>query len=188
MSATVCSKTGKAPLDRAEAQRQAAYWNRRWRTPELEDAKALEWIGRFIGRIHAVGAMQPFKLREALTPKSFGQEPRAFLLASGLVPPDLLDAWKAVTAQALAGVAHCYERAGAVRAIRLHGDCHIGNILWTDAGPHFVDLDDARTGPAMQDLWMLLSGDRAAMGAQMVLVAHDKEPRPAASGLTEAPA
>ena len=147
--------------------RIAIYPRRGGRTPELEDAKTLEWIGRFIGRIHAVGATRPFKTREALTPRSFGEEPRAFLLASGFIPADLLEAWKAVTAQALAGIAHCYQRAGVVRAIRLHGDCHIGNILWTDAGPHFVDLDDARIGPAVQDLWMLLSGNRAAMGAQL---------------------
>jgi len=153
------TKTGTDPIFRL-----AIYPRRGGRTPELEDAKTLEWIGRFIGRIHAVGATRPFKTREALTPRSFGEEPRAFLLASGLVPADLLDAWKAVTAQALAGIAHCYERA---RAIRLHGDCHIGNILWTDAGPHFVDLDDARMGPAMQDLWMLLSGERTAMNVQL---------------------
>jgi Ser/Thr protein kinase RdoA (MazF antagonist) len=83
------------------------------------------------------------------------------------VPPDLLEAWKAVTAQALAGIDRCFETAGAVRAIRLHGDCHVGNILWTDQGPHFVDLDDARMGPALQDLWMLLSGDRIAMSRQL---------------------
>jgi Ser/Thr protein kinase RdoA (MazF antagonist) len=61
----------------------------------------------------------------------------------------------------------CYARAGDVKNIRLHGDCHPGNILWTEDGPHFVDLDDARMGPAMQDLWMLLSGDRAAMSLQL---------------------
>ncbi len=69
--------------------------------------------------------------------------------------------------QALQGVRHCYERAGNVRAIRLHGDCHAGNVLWTDDGPHFVDFDDSRMGPAMQDLWMLLSGEREAMEAQL---------------------
>ena len=152
---------------RSQEFRIAIYPRRGGRTPELEDAKTLEWIGRFIGRIHAVGATRPFETREALTPRSFGEEPRAFLLASGFIPDDLLDAWKAVTAQALAGIAHCYARAGAVRAIRLHGDCHIGNILWTDAGPHFVDLDDARMGPAIQDLWMLLSGNRAAMNEEL---------------------
>src|SRR5260370_39594962 len=111
--------------------------------------------------------MKKFQKREALTPQTFGHEPRAFLLASNFVPPDLLDAWKAVTAQALAGIDRSFETAGAVRAIRLHGDCHVGNILWTDQGPHFVDLDDARMGPALQDLWMLLSGDRREMTRQL---------------------
>jgi len=147
--------------------RFAIYPRRGGRAPELEDEKVLEWIGRFIGRIHAVGATRPFVTREALTPKSFGHEPRAFLLASRFIPGDLRDAWTAITAQALQKVEECYARAGEWRAIRLHGDCHIGNILWTDAGPHFVDLDDARMGPALQDLWMLLSGERAAMGAQL---------------------
>ena len=147
--------------------RVAIYPRRGGRTPELEDSRVLEWIGRFIGRIHAVGATRPFVTREALTPKSFGHEPRALLLASGFIPADLRDAWTAITAQALQRVQECYARSGEPRAIRLHGDCHIGNILWTDAGPHFVDLDDARMGPALQDLWMLLSGERAAMGAQL---------------------
>jgi Ser/Thr protein kinase RdoA (MazF antagonist) len=147
--------------------RIAIYPRRGGRTPELEDTKTLEWIGRFIGRIHAVGATKEFRHRDALTAKTFGHDARAFLLASDFIPADLLDAWKAVTQQALAGVEHCYARAGKVRSIRLHGDCHVGNILWTPDGPHFVDLDDARMGPAMQDLWMLLSGDRASMGRQL---------------------
>jgi Ser/Thr protein kinase RdoA (MazF antagonist) len=145
----------------------ALYPRRGGRTPELDDPKTLEWIGRFIGRIHAVGGTSGFRFRETLTAKSFGEEPRAFLLQQNLIPADLLQAWKAVTEQALAGVHHCYERAGKVNNIRLHGDCHPGNILWTDEGPHFVDLDDARMGPAMQDLWMLLSGDRASMNRQL---------------------
>ncbi|HEX6690140.1 MAG TPA: serine/threonine protein kinase [Burkholderiales bacterium] len=141
----------------------AVYPRRGGRTPELGDPKVLEWIGRFLGRIHAVGASKPFKERESLTPKSFGTDQRAFLLDNNFVPAELLDAWKAVTEQALQQVTACYERAGDVKAIRLHGDCHVGNILWTPDGPHFVDLDDSRMGPAAQDLWMLLSGDRAAM-------------------------
>jgi Ser/Thr protein kinase RdoA (MazF antagonist) len=147
--------------------RLAVYPRRGGRTPELGDPKALEWIGRFMGRIHAVGSSKKFEHREALTPRSFGHEPRAYLLSTPFIPADLLDAWKAVTEQALDLVTHCYERAGNVKTIRLHGDCHPGNILWTDAGPHFVDLDDSRMGPAMQDLWMLLSGDRAAMSLQL---------------------
>jgi Ser/Thr protein kinase RdoA (MazF antagonist) len=147
--------------------RIAVYPRRGGRMPELDDTKTLEWIGRFIGRIHAVGSGKAFQYREKLNAQTFGHEPRAFLLGSDFIPPDLLEAWKAVTEQALSGVAHCYARAGSVRSIRLHGDCHAGNILWTDQGPHFVDLDDARMGPAMQDLWMLLSGDRASMTRQL---------------------
>jgi Ser/Thr protein kinase RdoA (MazF antagonist) len=139
----------------------AVYPRRGGRPPELEDPKVLEWIGRFLGRIHAVGATHPFKERPALNPQTFGAEPRAFLLDSGFVPAELLEAWKAVTEQALFLVEKSFERAGETNAIRLHGDCHPGNILWTPGGPHFVDLDDARMGPAVQDLWMLLSGDRA---------------------------
>jgi Ser/Thr protein kinase RdoA (MazF antagonist) len=158
-----------APLRSLKFQefRVAIYPRRGGRTPELDDKKTLEWIGRFIGRIHAVGAARPFQLRESLNVKTFGHDARAFLLATNFIPPDLLDAWKAVTQQALAAVESCYRRAGNVRPIRLHGDCHVGNILWTEDGPHFVDLDDARMGPAMQDLWMLLSGDRASMTRQL---------------------
>jgi len=147
--------------------RLAVYARRGGRTPELGDPKALEWIGRFMGRIHAVGSSRPFQVRESLTPNTFGHYARAYLLSTPFIPADLLEAWKAVTQQALQLVEACCERAGAVKAIRMHGDCHPGNILWTDAGPHFVDLDDSRMGPAMQDLWMLLSGDRAAMSLQL---------------------
>jgi Ser/Thr protein kinase RdoA (MazF antagonist) len=147
--------------------RFAVYPRRGGRTPDLDNPKTLEWVGRFIARIHAVGATRPFESRDSLTTQNFGHEARAWLLEHDFVPPDLLEAWKAVTSQALASVEQCYERAGDVKAIRLHGDCHPGNILWTDAGPHFVDLDDARMGPAMQDLWMLLSGDRASMTRQL---------------------
>jgi Ser/Thr protein kinase RdoA (MazF antagonist) len=145
----------------------AVYPRRGGRTPELEDRKTLEWIGRFLGRIHAVGATQPFRHREALTPDTFGTEPREWLLQHASIPDDLIEAWKAATEQALSLVQRCYERAGDIGSIRLHGDCHAGNILWTEDGPHFVDLDDSRMGPAMQDLWMLLSGDRGSMTRQL---------------------
>ena len=153
----------------------ALYPRRGGRAPNLDDPAVLERIGRFIGRIHAVGATTRFRFRESLTVETFGEGPRAFLLSNNFVPPDLLEAWKAATDQALAAVRHCYARAHDVRSIRLHGDCHPGNILWTDEGPHFVDLDDARMGPAVQDLWMLLSGDRAAMSRQLhhVLVGYE---------------
>ncbi|HWS13907.1 MAG TPA: serine/threonine protein kinase [Rhodocyclaceae bacterium] len=154
-------------LHKVEDMRFAVYPRRGGRAPELEDPATLEWMGRFLGRIHAVGALEPFRARPALTIETFGEEPRDYLLAHGFIPPDLLPAWRSVADLALEGVRRCYARAGPVRAIRLHGDCHAGNVLWTDDGPHFVDFDDARTGPAVQDLLMLLSGERADMARQL---------------------
>jgi Ser/Thr protein kinase RdoA (MazF antagonist) len=150
--------------------RFAVYPQHGGRAPELEDRATLEWMGRFIGRMHALGAVRPFRERPALDIESFGEEPRAWLLAHGYIPEDLRPAYETVVAQALDGVRRCYARAGDVRALRLHGDCHAGNVLWTDAGPHFVDFDDCRTGPAVQDLWMLLSGERADMTRQLAAV------------------
>ncbi len=147
--------------------RFAVYPKRGGRAPEFEDRKTLEWMGRFIARIHAVGVLRPFRERPALDIASFGEEPRDYLLASGFIPADLTDAWRSVVGMALAGVRRCYDRAGDVRTLRLHGDCHAGNVLWTDDGPHFVDFDDSRTGPAVQDLWMLLSGERETMAHQL---------------------
>jgi len=147
--------------------RFAVYPRQGGRPPELDDAGTLEWMGRFMGRIHAVGATQPFLHRPVLDIETFGTEPRAFLLENSWIPPEILDAWESVSAQALEGVRHCFERAGDIKTLRLHGDCHMGNVLWTDDGPHFVDFDDCRTGPAVQDLWMLLSGERDAMSRQM---------------------
>jgi Ser/Thr protein kinase RdoA (MazF antagonist) len=140
--------------------RFAVFPRRGGRAPELEDEAVLEWIGRFLGRIHAVGAARAFARRPSLDADSFGTEPREWLLSSGLIPPDLLAAWAAASAQALERARQVIAAVGAVPRIRLHGDCHAGNILWTDAGPHFVDLDDARSGPAVQDLWMLLAAER----------------------------
>lgn len=155
------------------------------RAPELDDAEVLEWIGRFLARIHTVGARQPFVHRPALDVETFGTEPMQWLLEHDRVPLDVQSAWTRVCQTAIDLIAACAPLARAtgqnginssgIRLLRLHGDCHPGNILWTpvDAapangpGPHFVDLDDARTGPAVQDLWMLLSGDRMQRTRQL---------------------
>ena len=162
-----------ATLLRSAGFRFALFPRRGGRAPELEDEKTLEWLGRFIGRIHAVGRAKPFRHRPRLDIESFGEEPRAFLLASGLIPPDLVAAWKQAAELALEGVRHAFRRAGDVAIIRVHGDCHAANVLWTPqsgnspGGPHFVDLDDSRMAPAVQDLWMLVSGDRHSMARQL---------------------
>ena len=147
--------------------RLAVYPRRGGRAPELDDPAVLRWIGRFLGRLHLVGAASGFATRETLGVTELGDESRATLLAGDWIPPDLLPAWRSVADMAIDAAHAAFQRAGDVRTLRLHGDCHAGNILWTDDGPHFVDLDDARTGPAIQDLWMLLSGDRFEMAAQL---------------------
>ena len=136
------------------------------RAPELDDRDTLQWMGRFIGRIHAVGALDAYQQRPALDIQSFGVEPVAYLLTHDFIPFELLEVYRGVVALALDGVRRCFDRAGEVKILRLHGDCHVGNVLWTDAGPHFVDFDDSRMGPAIQDLWMLLSGERAEQTRQ----------------------
>ncbi|MGE5649919.1 MAG: serine/threonine protein kinase [Bacillota bacterium] len=158
---------GRGTLHHFEGFRFSVFKRQGGRAPELDDSATLEWLGRFIGRIHAVGAAQPFAERPALDIATFGEEPRDYLLAQDFVPADLREAYRSVTAQALDGVRRCFDRAGEVRRLRLHGDCHVGNVLWTDAGPHFVDFDDSRMGPAVQDLWMLLSGERGDMARQL---------------------
>ena len=141
------------------------------RQPELDDFEVLEWIGRFLARIHTVGAAQPFAQRPAISVQAFGQEPHDWLLQHGDISPAQRTAWSRVCLQALEQVGRAFSAHGC-QSIRLHGDCHPGNVLWVPAdepggGPHFVDLDDARMGPAAQDLWMLLSGDRAQRSLQL---------------------
>jgi Ser/Thr protein kinase RdoA (MazF antagonist) len=147
--------------------RFALYERRPGRTPELEDPDTLEWLGRFIARIHAYGKLQPFEHRPAVDIESFGREPTRFVLDNDFVPAELRATYESVVEDVLDRVERAYERAGPVGAIRLHGDCHSGNILWTDDGPHFVDLDDARMGPAVQDVWMWLAGERNEMQLQL---------------------
>jgi len=150
-----------------EGFRFAVFKKRGGRAPELEDRDTLEWMGRFLGRIHAIGALKPFYHRPTLDIASFGEQPRDYLLTHRFIPTDLDAAYRSVVNQALDGVRRCFGRAGDVQALRLHGDCHAGNVLWTDEGPHFVDFDDSRMGPAVQDLWMLLSGERSDMARQL---------------------
>jgi Ser/Thr protein kinase RdoA (MazF antagonist) len=155
------------------------------RPPELDDPDVLEWIGRFLARIHTVGAAKPFTSRPALDLQSFGIDSREWLLSHDQVPLDVQSAWAKVSQDAIDLIASYACLTGArgqkdsdmepIKRLRLHGDCHPGNILWTPLespasagpGPHFVDLDDARSGPAVQDLWMLLSGDRQQRSRQL---------------------
>jgi Ser/Thr protein kinase RdoA (MazF antagonist) len=125
-------------------------------------------MGRFIARIHAIGATRPFRERPTIDIESYGHQSCSFLQQHGFIPAHLEEAYRTLSADLLKQIEAIHVMVGNVRHIRLHGDCHPGNILWTDDGPHFVDLDDCRTGPAIQDMWMLLSGERQEMQAQII--------------------
>jgi Ser/Thr protein kinase RdoA (MazF antagonist) len=132
------------------------------RAPELDDPEVLMWIGRLMARMHLVGERHAFEHRPTLNLHSFGEASRDLLMHENWVPPEVAQQWLSLCNQTLELVRQ--KMPAQVRTLRLHGDCHPGNILWTpqgmpEAGPHFMDLDDARMGPAVQDLWMLLHGD-----------------------------
>jgi len=142
-------------------ERRGGHW------PELGTPEEREWMGRFIARIHAVGRRRPFANRPSISVERLGDESREFLLESDLLPDHVRDAYSSVSGDLLDAIEAQFDIAGDVTYLRLHGDCHPGNVLWTDDGPHFVDLDDCMQGPAIQDLWMLLSGSRREMGEQL---------------------
>ena len=137
----------------------------RW--PELDRREEREMMGRFVGRIHAVGALDAFRHRQAISIERMGWGASGHLLESGWIPAYLEESYRAIVDQLLAAVSESFARAGPVRQLRIHGDCHPGNVLWTDDGPHFVDLDDCLTGPAVQDLWLFLSGEREERSVQL---------------------
>ena len=136
------------------------------RTPDIDDLDNLLILGRLLGRMHALGAHREFEFRPTITPKMFGIEPAKIILENW-IPNDLKESYETLISDILKLIESIYANASGVKMIRVHGDCHSGNILWRDDTPHFVDLDDSRMGPAIQDLWMLLSGDRPRQTAQL---------------------
>ncbi len=147
--------------------RFAIYPRRGGQWPELGTEEDRQWIGRFLGRIHAVGAARRFEHRPRLSPQSMGRESAGYLLAGDRIPEYIRHRYERVTAELLELVESRFERVGTLRYLRIHGDCHRNNVLWTEAGPHFVDLDDCMSGPAIQDLWMLLAGRPEEMRVQL---------------------
>lgn len=138
-----------------EGFRYALYPRQGGRAPELESADHLAWMGRLLARLHAVGARRAFTARPAIDVDGFVRDAARKVFASNLVPPMLEGRYQRLVADLADMLDARFAAVGPVARLRLHGDCHLGNVLWTDAGPHFVDLDDARMGPAVQDLWML---------------------------------
>jgi Ser/Thr protein kinase RdoA (MazF antagonist) len=147
--------------------RFALYPLRGGRWPDLESRDDLNWMGRFIARIHNVGRSGLFQHRQQIEISRMGKESADFLLEQEFIPDYLKQAYQTLSVHLLQEIQAAFDRCGRYQVIRLHGDCHRSNVLWTDAGPHFVDLDDCCNGPAIQDLWMLLSGDRQEMTEQL---------------------
>lgn len=135
--------------------------------PNLENESDLKVLARTIGRMHAVGANSVFQHRPSLTAQRLGHDSRTFLLEQQFVPLDIEEAYSTLTE-------HLLQRIDPIVAdlpnIRIHGDCHMGNVLWRTDTPHFVDFDDCVMGPPIQDLWMLLSGERAEQTLQLSLI------------------
>lgn len=137
------------------------------RSLELDNLEHLEWMGRFIGRVHAVGATKPFFHRIQLDVQTYGYTPYQFLIAEGFIPLELQHNFCLIVETLLKKIEQCFKDVGPINYIRLHGDCHAGNVLWSDSGPHIVDLDDCLMGPAIQDIWMLVSGNQEQVEVQL---------------------
>ncbi|MEZ5473898.1 MAG: serine/threonine protein kinase [Steroidobacteraceae bacterium] len=157
-----------APLQRdgetlfhLDGQRFAAFEYLAGRAPELDRPDALELLGRTLARVHAIGAIARFRQRPALSLQRLGFDARQSVLASGFVPRALADRYADISAQLLDRVQQEFDAVGPVSDLRIHGDCHPGNILWRATGPLFVDFDDCVSGPRVQDLWMFLAGGAA---------------------------
>jgi Ser/Thr protein kinase RdoA (MazF antagonist) len=144
----------------------ALYPRKGGHAPELDNLDNLFILGRLLGRFHAIGATRCFQHRPSLDVESFGR--RSYqLISDQFIPSELRLAYESLALDLLARIDQILLDFGPVNSIRVHGDCHSGNILWRDDNPHFVDFDDARMAPAVQDLWMLLSGDRQEQSSQM---------------------
>ena len=157
-----------ATLLRHGGYRFALYPLQGGRWPDLEYTEDMIWMGRFIARIHAIGRQRPFTQRPSVSIQRLGNDAAGYLINKGFIPAHLEQAYRTLTDDLLHSIRQRFEQAGQFKVLRLHGDCHRGNVLWTDRGPHFVDLDDCCNGPAIQDLWMLLSGERSEMTVQMI--------------------
>ena len=147
--------------------RVAVYPCRGGRAPDLDDFELLGQLGRFVARIHRVGATAAFRYRPGIDIEGYAVESMDYLLEHDFIPAELVPAYESVAQNVIAGVEASFERAGTTRQLRIHGDFHPGNVLVAGEQLHIVDFDDTRTGPAVQDLWMFLSGDRAEQVPQL---------------------
>ncbi len=137
------------------------------RAPELDNQDNLYVLGRFLGRMHLIGASEPFKFRPSIDSKTYGHDSVTYI-SEYFIPAELKQAYQSLTKDLLQRIDSIIAEMDSVRVIRVHGDCHIGNMLWRDDAPHFIDFDDCRMAPAVQDIWMLLSGSRDEQRSQLI--------------------
>ncbi len=163
--APLCNNAGES-LHRHGDFSFALFPRRGGQPPELDNLEHLQMLGRLLGRIHLIGASRPFAHRPELDIRSFGQNSVDFI-STNCIPNEYREAYQSLTRDLLQAIETIYKRVDPLRKIRLHGDCHSGNMLWRDDAPHFVDFDDARMAPAIQDLWMLLSGNEDQQRRQL---------------------
>ncbi|WP_196140275.1 serine/threonine protein kinase [Aliikangiella sp. G2MR2-5] len=149
--------------------RFAVFESKGGRNPNMDDKDTLTWIGRFLGRIHLLGEAQSFNHRPLLTLQDFGFESVEYLQTHDFVPTHIKEAYQSVVSHILEKCDQVFSCYGQLETIRLHGDCHPSNIMWTDDGPHFVDFDDCRSGPSIQDFWMLVN-DNSSRGQWDALI------------------
>ncbi len=147
--------------------RLAVYPCRGGRSPDLDNYRLLTQLGRLVARIHLEGQVSSFRYRPSIDIESYGVASVDFLLHNDFIPEDNREAYEGIADLVLDGVEACFERVGDTQDIRLHGDFHPGNVLVNEDRLHIVDLDDCRHGPAVQDLWMFLSGDRVEQTPQL---------------------
>ena len=167
LSVVAPQRIGGQTLHRFAGMRFALFPMQGGHAPEPGDRETLRQIGRTLGRMHAIGAAQDFVHRGALGIQSHATDSVAYLLDADWLPPSLEGNFEALCHLLLDEIEDAWHVAGNFKTLRLHGDCHPGNILWRNDAAHFVDLDDALTGPAMQDLWMLCTGDAEARSEQL---------------------
>ena len=161
------SHSGGSTLSSYAGFRYALFPWQPGRAPELNTSEDYTVLGRYLGRLHRLGAAAPFTARQTLTIEGFGHRSVTVLLESGFIPDYLREIFRGLAQLLLPQIESLFAAAGQVLQLRLHGDCHLSNILWSETGPHLVDFDDCLTGPSIQDLWMLLSGARADMERQL---------------------
>lgn len=161
---------GGQTLHEYEGFRFAIFPRQGGRWPEFDDLENLRQMGRLLARIHAVGSTSQFQYRQRLSVEVMGRKSIEYIRSNGFIPPELENAYQTLTDDLVCHIEQVFERVGSIPYLRIHGDCHPGNVLWTDNGPHFVDLDDCCMGPAIQDLWMLLDGDHEHKEQQVTVL------------------